>query len=209
MPDSLSLSVANFLRDDVLSEVQRRLDVGYDPQDILSACRDGMTIVGERFGTGEFFISELILSAKIFKDAMAIIEPRLSAGSGQTRARVLLATPRGDIHDLGKDIFGAMLKGQGFEVCDLGVDVDPGVIVAKVEELRPAFVGFSALITSAFPSMKRAAELLEEQGLRKDIKLMVGGGVTNETVKEYVGADFQTVDASRAIQYCLSVTGGS
>jgi len=209
MPDNLSYRLADLRRDDVLSEVQRRLDIGQDPQDVLDACRDGMAIVGERFGTGEYFISELVLSAKVFRDAMAIIEPRLSGTSRRLRSRVLLATPQGDIHDLGKNIFGAMLKGQGFEVCDLGVDVDPGVIVAKVKEYQPEFVGFSALITSAFPGMKRAVNLLEEQGLRKDIKLMVGGGVTNDTVKEYIGADFQTVDASKGIEYCLSVTGGS
>jgi methanogenic corrinoid protein MtbC1 len=99
------------------------------------------------------------------------------------------------------------LRAQGFEVHDLGVDVPPAVVVDKVKEVNPEFVGFSALITSAFASMKEASELLVESGLRDRCKLMVGGGVTTPTVKEYIGADFQTLDAMEGLSYCLKEIG--
>jgi methanogenic corrinoid protein MtbC1 len=108
---------------------------------------------------------------------------------------------------LGKNIVATLLRAQGFEVYDLGVDVAPALVMAKVREIRPQFVGFSVLMTTAFPSMKEAAERLEESGLRSQIKLMVGGGVTTPMVKEYIGADFQTVDAMEGVTYCLKVIG--
>jgi len=120
------------------------------------------------------------------------------------KGKVVLATPRGDIHDLGKNIFATLLKAHGFEVHDLGVDVPPETIVDKVKELQPDFVGFSALITTAFDSMKQAVASFEESGQRKDFKLMVGGGVTDGTVKDYIRADFQTTDAMAGIEYCIN-----
>jgi methylmalonyl-CoA mutase cobalamin-binding domain/chain len=121
---------------------------------------------------------------------------------------VVLATLTGDIHDLGKNIVGTLLRAQGFDVCDLGVDVAPAMVVEKVKEVKPEFVGFSVLMTTAFAAMKQAAEMLEEAGLRDQIKLMIGGGVTTPMVKEYIGADFQTLDATEGVAYCLKVIGG-
>ena len=109
---------------------------------------------------------------------------------------------------MGKDIVATLLRAQGFEVHDLGVDVLPAVVLDKVKEVNPDFVGFSALITSAFASMKEASELLVESGLREKCKLMVGGGVTTPTVKEHIGADFQTLDAMEGVNYCLEQIGG-
>jgi methanogenic corrinoid protein MtbC1 len=115
---------------------------------------------------------------------------------------------RGDIHDLGKNIVATLLRAQGFEVYDLGVDVDPAVVVKKVKETRPEFVGFSVLITTAFDSMKEAADMLVEAGLRRQLKLMIGGGVTTPMVRDYVGADFQTTDAMEGVAYCMKAMRG-
>jgi len=135
-----------------------------------------MTLVGERFQEGDFFLAELILSAEIFKEVTAVIEPRLSrAESAQTKGRVLIGTLQGDIHELGKNILITMLRANGFEVHDLGVDVPPSAVVDKVRGFRPHVVGFSALITTAFPSMKEAVALLQEAGLRDSVKVMIGG----------------------------------
>jgi len=108
---------------------------------------------------------------------------------------------------LGKNIVATLLRAQGLEVYDLGVDVAPAPVVAKVREIRPPFVGFLALMTTAFPSMKEASEKLEEAELRRQLTLMVSGGVTTPMVKEYIGADSQTVDAMEGVAFCLKVIG--
>ena len=209
MTEELSDLILNFKREAVLETVERRLGAGEDPLRILDDCRRGMTLVGDRFQEGDFFLAELILSAEIFKEVTAVIEPRLSrAESAQTKGRVLIGTLQGDIHELGKNILITMLRVHGFEVHDLGVDVPPSAVVEKVKALKPQVVGFSALITTAFPSMKEAVALIQEAGLRDSVKVMIGGGVTTAGVRDYVGADFQTTDAMEGVAYCLKITGG-
>jgi len=209
MTEGLSDLILNFKRDAVLENVERRLGSGEDPLRILDDCRRGMSLVGERFQEGDFFLAELILSAEIFKEVAAIIEPHLSkANPAQTKGRVLIGTLQGDIHELGKNILITMLRVHGFEVHDLGVDVPPSAVVDKVRGFKPQVVGFSALITTAFPSMKEAVALLQEAGLRDSVKVMIGGGVTTAGVRDYVGADFQTTDAMEGVAYCLNITGG-
>ena len=209
MTEELSDLILNFKRAAVLEIVERRLGAGEDPLRILDDCRRGMTLVGERFQQGDFFLAELVLSAEIFKEVTAVIEPRLSrAKSARTRGRVLIGTLQGDIHELGKNILITMLRVHGFEVHDLGVDVPPSAVVEKVKALKPQVVGFSALITTAFPSMKEAVALIQEAGLRDSVKVIIGGGVTTAGVRDYVGADFQTTDAMEGVAYCLKITGG-
>jgi methanogenic corrinoid protein MtbC1 len=209
MTEELSDLILNFKRDAVLETVERRLGAGENPLRILDDCRRGMTLVGERFQEGDFFLAELVLSAEIFKEVTAVIEPRLSqAKSARTKGRVLIGTLQGDIHELGKNILITMLRVHGFEVHDLGVDVPPSAVVDKVRGFKPHVVGFSALITTAFPSMKEAVALIQEAGLRDSVKVMIGGGVTTAGVRDYVGADFQTTDAMEGVAYCLKITGG-
>jgi len=209
MTEELGDLILNFKRDAVLETVERRLGAGENPLRILDDCRRGMTLVGERFQEGDFFLAELVLSAEIFKEVTAVIEPRLSqAKSARTKGRVLIGTLQGDIHELGKNILITMLRVHGFEVHDLGVDVPPSAVVDKVRGFKPHVVGFSALITTAFPSMKEAVALIQEAGLRDSVKVMIGGGVTTAGVRDYVGADFQTTDAMEGVAYCLKITGG-
>lgn len=209
MTEALSDLILNFKRDAVLEVVERRLGAGEDPLRVLDDCRRGMTLVGERFQEGDIFLAELILSAEIFKEVAGTIEPLLSRlEPGQTRGRVLIGTLQGDIHELGKNIVITLLRANGFEVHDLGVDVPPAVVAEKTREFQPHVVGFSALITTAFHSMKEAVALLEKAGLRDRVKIMVGGGVTTAKVRDYVGADFQTTDAIEGVSYCLKITGG-
>lgn len=186
--------------------VTARIGRGDDVFAILAACRDGMTLVGERFQRGDYYLSELLLAAEIFKQAAAALEPLLArARFPAPVGRVVLATMRGDIHDLGKNIVATLLRAHAFDVHDLGVNVEPATLVAAVEEVQPDFVGFSALLTTAFDSMKAAADLLREAGWRNRLTLLIGGGVTTPQVKEYVGADFQTVDATAGVDYCMAV----
>jgi len=209
MSEELTLAIVELDREKVLNLVESRSKKGESPLQILEECRQGMTIVGERYQKGEFFLLELMLSGEIFKGVMAILEPQLAKERPpKPLGRIVLATLKGDIHNLGKDLFGSLVKIQGFEVYDLGVDVAPALVVDKVKEVKPDFVGFSALITSTFDSMKQASEMLEKAGLRKRFKLMVGGGITTPMVKDYIGADFQTRDAMEGVAYCMKSIGG-
>jgi methylmalonyl-CoA mutase cobalamin-binding domain/chain len=209
MSEELAMALVELKMDEALDAVKSRAEKGEDPLQIVEECRQGMTIVGDRFQRGEYFLAELMLSAEIFKGLVAILKPYLDKiHSPEPLGKVVLATLRGDIHDLGKDIVATLLRAQGFEVCDLGVDVDPALVVEKVKEVRPEFVGFSVLMTTAFASMKEAVDMLEEAGLRDQIKLMVGGGVTTPMVRDYIGADFQTREATEGVAYCLEVIGG-
>ena len=207
-PIDLAQALVDLKRDDVLTGVQHRLDAGDDPVVILQALRDGMTEVGYRFEAEEFYLAELMLSAEVFKDSMAILGPELAKGAPpKPLGTMVLATLRGDIHDLGKNILAELLRGHGFEVIDLGVDVPVDVFVNKVEEVRPDFVAMSALMASAFPHMLSACQELEKAGLRKDFKLLIGGGCTTSLVKEKCGADLQTLDAMDGVKYCMGQSG--
>ncbi len=204
MSQELAMAVVELNRDKAMELVKSRAENGEDPLSILAECREGMTIVGDRFQTGEFYLAELILSGEIFKAAMAFLEPYLAKSRPpKPLGKVVLATVRGDIHDLGKNILSVLLQAQGFEVHDLGVDVPPAKIVETIREVQPDFVGFSVLITTAFPAMRETAQMLVEAGLREKVKLMVGGGVSSPALKDYVGADFQTIDASEGVSYCI------
>ena len=208
MSSLLSQAIFELEPQSVAALVGERLDAGHDPLDVLAECRQGMAIVGDRFQSGEYFLSELLLSAEIFKDAMRILEPHLARSrSPEPMGAVVLATLKGDIHDMGKNILATLLRAHGFVVHDLGVDVPPAVVVDKVREIRPELVGFSALITTVFERMREAASLLEQAGLREGVKLMIGGGVTTPALKQFVGADFQSTEATVAVAYCLDVVG--
>ncbi len=206
MLEDLSAGFVELKKDEVLETMKARVERGDDALDILEDARRGMTAVGDQFQEGTLYLAEMMLAAEIFKEAIAILKPELDqARPPEPVGTVVLATPKGDIHDLGKNILATLLEGQGFDVCDLGVDVASSVVIEKVKEIKPDFVGFSALITTAFAGMKQTAETLEELGLRDTFKLMVGGGVTSPLLKEHVGADFQTTDAMEGVAYCLKI----
>jgi len=202
---SLVPALVELRRDEVLTSLRSRLERGEAATVLLEECRRGMTLVGDRFQKGDYFLAELLLSAELFKSATAVLNPYLADhGPVESHGRVLLAALRGDIHDLGKNILSTLLQAHGFEVFDLGVDVAPDTVLEKARELRPHFVGFSVLITTAFPAMHEAASLLSRAGLRNRLKLMIGGGVTTPTTRDYVGADFQTTDAMEGVLYCMN-----
>jgi methylmalonyl-CoA mutase cobalamin-binding domain/chain len=203
------MAIVELRPDEAVNAVRRRAERGEDPLRILAECQEGMTIVGNRFQTGDYYLAELLLSGEIFKDAMACLKPYLAkSGPSKPLGKVVLATLRGDIHDLGKNILAVVLQAQGFEIHDLGVDVAPAKVVEAVREVQPDFVGFSVLITTAFPAMREAAQMLVEAGLREKVRLMIGGGVTTPALKDYVGADFQTLNASAGVLYCLEIVKG-
>jgi methylmalonyl-CoA mutase cobalamin-binding domain/chain len=209
MAEDLATAIVELDRDAIPVLIRERLEAGGPPSDILEECRSGMAIVGDRFQDGEYFLSELIISAELFKQAVALLEPHMPSVNAQTRAgKIVLATMRGDIHDLGKNLLVTLLRARGFDVHDLGVNVEPTELVAAVQEIEPDIVGFSSLITTSFESTKQAIEKIDELGMRGKLKVMIGGGVTTPELGNYLGADFQTQDAAAGVVYCLETMGG-
>ena len=210
MVNTLANAILGLKRDDVLALVNTGVEGGENPVEILNNARDGMTLVGEKFQSGDFFLAELMLSASLFKEIVALLEPYLATmRPPEPIASMVLATLKGDIHDLGKNIFKTLIEARGIAVHDLGVDVAPDILISKIREIKPEFVGFSSLLTANFESMKQAVTILKDEGLRDGFKLLIGGGVTTPMVKDYLQADFQTIDAMTGVTYCMNEIGGA
>ena len=209
MSVDLASAVEKLEKDVVLQEVQRRVEAGDDVFEILEGCRNGMTIVGDKFQSGEAYLAELMLSGEIFKGVLNILKPHMQQeDSNGKKGTVVMATLQGDIHDLGKDIVVTLLKARGFKVHNLGINVPIDVLVEKVKEVKPEFVGFSSLLTTNIKVMKQAVDALIDNNSRENLKVMLGGGITTEQSRAYVGADFQTLDANDGVNYCVSVMEG-
>jgi methylmalonyl-CoA mutase cobalamin-binding domain/chain len=189
--------------DRLLEAVKSCISAGDDPMAIVEACRDGMEEVGRRFSAEEYFVSELIVSAELFNSVMKVLGPGLAAASdGGPKTKVVIGTVKGDVHDIGKDIVVAMLRCNGFDVYDVGIDAAPQVFVDKVRETGAKVVGLSGLLTVAFASMENTIKALRDA--RLDAKVMIGGGMTNDMVKEKVGADAWGHDAMEAVRLAKS-----
>jgi len=200
----LAEALVNLKEEEVAKLVQEKLAAGTDAMSILDECREGMDMVGERYKAGDYFLSELIVSGEIFKDAMKLIEPKLEASKDAATepTKIVLATAKGDIHNIGKDIVGVLLKAAGFEVHDLGIDVAPNVIVDKLVETKAPILGMSGLLTPSFESMKQTVEAVTEAGIRDKVKIVIGGGVVTELVQKYSGADAFTDDGIDGVEIC-------
>ena len=207
MKNDLAQALVDFKKDVVLGEVVKRLDEGDEPVQLIRELQNGMGLIGKKFETGDYFLSELLMSADLFSNAMEMLEPKLQETALETIGKIVVGTPKGDIHDIGKNIFCTVAKGTGFEVHDLGVDVPTQHFVESVEAIKPQILGFSALLTPSFEPMKETVDLLIKKGLREDLKIIVGGGVTTGTVKRYLGADGQTIDVMDGIKQCKKFLG--
>jgi methanogenic corrinoid protein MtbC1 len=208
MTKELSLALADFDEDLVLETLKTRLEGGDSAISLLKELQQGMMIVGERYNK-EYYLSDLMLSADLFQRSMEVLSPSLSTETGDFLGRILIGTPKGDIHDLGKNIFSSLARGLGFEVMDLGVNVPVETFIEKVKEFKPNILGFSALITPAFGPMKEVVDTLVDQNLRASLKVIVGGGVVTATVKEFIGADGFTTDAMDGLNQCKTFLDAS
>jgi methanogenic corrinoid protein MtbC1 len=186
----LAVLISDLEEEKFLSAVKKRIQEKDSPLDILDECREGIRIVGDRFAQGEYFVSDLLMSGEIFKGAMALLEPLMTSGNqGKSAGKIVFGTVKGDIHNIGKDIVISILKADGFEVIDMGVDVPEEQFVNKIRETGATMVGLSGLLTLAYDSMKSTVDAFAEAGLRKQVKVMVGGSMMNDSVCSYIGAD--------------------
>jgi len=172
---------------------------GVPPGDILNnALIVGMNEVGRRFKANEFYVPEVLLAARAMHAAMDVLKPLLVASKVKPRGVVVLATVKGDLHDIGKNLVGMMLEGSGFQVVDLGVDCAPDKFVAAVKEHKPHIVAMSALLTTTMTNMKTTIQAITEAGLRKKVKVMVGGAPLTQRYADEIGADGYAPDAASA-----------
>lgn len=186
------------------------LEEGADPMRVLELCRAAMDIVGKRFEDGEYFLPELVLAGEMLDTIGAIAKPLIKSAPGEEPrklGKVLIGTVHGDLHDIGKNIVSFMLDINGFEVKDIGIDVPATTFVSEIEAYRPDVVGLSGFLTLAFDSMKETIATIDKAGLRSDVKIMIGGGQIDETVRAYTGADAFGVNAVEAVTLCKSWMG--
>jgi 5-methyltetrahydrofolate--homocysteine methyltransferase len=170
--------------------VQKALDQGLSPKDILdNGMVVGMNEVGVRFKRGDMFVPEVLMSAEAMAAGMQVLRPQLVASGAQLIGKVLLGTVKGDLHDIGKNLVGMLCEGAGFEVIDLGFNVEPERFVQAVKENQPNVVGMSALLTTTMRAMGHTIKALEEAGLRDQLKIMVGGAPVDAEFAERIGAD--------------------
>jgi methanogenic corrinoid protein MtbC1 len=192
--------LADLKEDEVLKLTKSRLDANEDPLQILEDSRKGMEVVGKRFADGEYFLPELVFSGELLKQITEMVKPHLKSEAKTKRlGKVVIGTVAGDIHDIGLNIVDFMLDVNGFEVTNLGVDVSAEKFVKSVQDTKAPIVGLSGFLTPAFDAMKDTVAALEKAGLRKDLKVMIGGGQMDEEVRKYANADAYGKDAMAAV----------
>lgn len=199
--------VLNLDRAGVEKATREALEAGDSPQDIISeGLSRGMEEVGERFERREFFLPELMLSAKVMKTALDILRPHITEKNQKSAGRIVLGTIQGDVHYIGKNILAAVLEGEGFTVFDLGEDVPPEDFVSKAEEVQPQIIGISALISTAVSKMAEAIIMFREHGLAA--KIIVGGAAVTKTSVETIGADAYGKDAWAGLKEIRKLING-
>lgn len=184
---------------EIIDEV---IESGGNAQQALSACQDGMEIVGKMFEDGEYFVGDLIFAGELMGQAMESLRPLLATDSAEDLGKIILCTVAGDIHDIGKNIVKAMMGAAGFEVIDLGVDVAPEDIVAAAKEHNAKIIGLSGILTLAVDSMKATVEAFKKAGMREDVHIILGGNpVTDQACKD-AGADGWTTNPQEGVALC-------
>ncbi|MEZ5165806.1 MAG: corrinoid protein [Acidimicrobiales bacterium] len=194
------------LADEIAEGTTILLGRGWGAEKVLNdALVEAMRIVGNDFRDGILFVPEVLLAANAMKAGMAILRPLLAETGAEPIGKVVIATVKGDIHDIGKNLVAMMLEGAGFEVFDLGINTDVDEFLAAIEEHQPDIVGMSALLTTTMPYMKVVIDTLVEKGLRDELIVLVGGAPLNEEFGEAIGADAYCRDAAVASETACSL----
>jgi 5-methyltetrahydrofolate--homocysteine methyltransferase len=189
------------LAEEIAEGTQILLDRGWDATRVLEeALVAGMTIVGVDFRDGILFVPEVLMAANAMKAGMAILKPILADTGAKPVGKMVIGTVKGDIHDIGKNLVGMMMEGAGFEVIDLGINVDAEKYLAALEAHQPNILGMSALLTTTMPYMKVVIDTMKERGIRGDYIVMVGGAPLNDEFGRAIGADAYCRDAATAVE---------
>ena len=188
-------------------KIREALDAGIPGEEIITVLSEGMDVVGEKYETGEYFVTSLIIAGETMKEALQVLEPHLSDQVSDSLGRLVMATVAGDIHDIGKNIFTTLMDTAGFEVIDLGVDVSAEAIVGAVREHDPDILGLSALLTTNLTQFPLIVEMLEKAGLRSGVKVVVGGATVTEEYAKGAGVDAYAKSAVDGVNICKGWVG--
>ena len=195
---------------EVKTLTQQGLDMQLDPIDMLyKALLPALQEVGRRFEIGDFFVPEMLMSARAMQGALGLLRPLLAAKGEKTLGKVVMGTVKGDVHDIGKNLCNIMLEGAGFEVIDLGVNTSPEKFVDAVQKHQPDLIGFSAFLTTTMPMIKVNVEALKKAGLRDKVKVMAGGAPVTRDYAMKCGVDGYAPDASSTARMAKEFLGAS
>jgi len=200
--EELLQAIAELEEEKSYTLVKKVLDEGVNPKEIIDILRKGVEIVGERFNKKEYFLTELVMSGEIFQQSAKILETAMKeeTEASESIGVVVIGTVKGDVHDIGKNIFVTLLQAAGFEVYDLGVDIGAEKFVNKVKETKANIVAYSGLLTVALDSMKKTTEALKSAGLREKLKIIIGGLPVDEMWMKEAGADAYTDNAFNGVR---------
>ena len=187
--------------DEIKSLVEYSLKEGVSPVVMINeGMIPGMSVIAEKFKNNEIFVPEVILAAKAMQGGLSILKPLLVGTNHKPLGKVVIGTVKGDQHDIGKNLVGMMLEGAGFEVIDLGTNVASDKFLSKIVEVKPQIVALSALLTTTMPEMSVLTQRLENEGLRKQVKVLIGGAPVSQSYAEKIGADGYASDAGDAVE---------
>jgi len=193
----------------VIELVEEALSQGISAQDIINAgLTAGMTIVGEKFEAKEYFIPDMLAAAEAVGLAMETLEPHLAKSGVKAKDKIIMATVKGDLHDIGKNIVSILLRGAGYTVKDLGNNMDTPAILEAVRQEKPQFLGLSALLTSTMMQMEDIVKGLTESGLRDSVKVIIGGAPVSGEFAKHIGADAYGADGFDAVRVVESLASG-
>ena len=192
---------------DMAAKTNAALKEGLGADEILNnGLMPGMDYVGVEFKAGNMFVPEVLRSAKTMQEAMNIVRPLLIEAGAETAGKIVLGTVKGDLHDIGKNLVGMMCEGAGFEIVDLGKDVEPEAFVEAVKEHKPRILGMSALLTTTMRAMERTIKALEEAGVRDAVKIMIGGAPVTQDFADQIGADGYAANAASASEVAKRIS---
>lgn len=204
--NAIAEHVINGEKEDTANAVQEAIDEGVDPQKVLNeGLTAGMDEVGKRFKANEFYVPEVLISARAMHAGMEILDPLLAESGAEPTGTVVLGTVKGDLHDIGKNLVNMMLRGAGFKVIDVGIDVEPEKFVEEAQDNEANIVGLSALLTTTMPEMETVIEALEEAGVQ--VKTLIGGAPVTEEYADEIGADGYAADAASAVDVAKELMG--
>lgn len=193
--------------DEIANKVQGALDSGMSAQDVLSALTAGMDEVGRLYEAQEYYLTELVLAGETMKEAFVILQPHLKTDEQGTKNKVIALTVKGDNHDIGKNILVSLLMSAGFEIVDLGMDVHEDKVVKAVKESGAKVIAMSSLLTMTVEEISTVDQILKKEGLRDNVKIIVGGAPLNMELAKKLGADDYADDAVEGVRHIKALFG--
>ncbi|NMC29647.1 MAG: cobalamin-binding protein [Pelolinea sp.] len=199
-------AVVNGDRERVIKAIQEAIENGEKADIILQeGIVKGMAEVGRLFEEGEYFVPEMLIAARAVKDGLQVLKPYLQLADIQPRGKILIGTVKGDLHDIGKNLVSIMLEGAGYQIIDLGVDVDAALFLEKTKEEKPDVLALSALLTTTMTNMTNVVKTIRNEKQTRNVKIIIGGAPVTQNFADEIGADGYSMDASQAVRLVNSL----